>query len=219
MDENRGKGLGIRDQKDEAVIAWKRAGVKAREKRLRDLVARHGIILIRTSCDALQRYAKRMMEVAISEIPRKIVRFSDSLDGGILIQVAISRKGKKVLVDFSGSSPQVDGNTNAVYAVTLSAVLYCFRCIVREDIPLNATDRIGRSSIPNRPDGAHSGEHRKHKNHFEKRAPGHWRQSINNQDYLAAERGGASMTEHRRSHMAVPDAFLDIRKIQYTLET
>jgi N-methylhydantoinase B len=43
-----------------------------------------------------------------------------------------------VCVDFSGSSRQVDGCVNAVYAVTVSCVFYVFRCLVDSDIPSNS---------------------------------------------------------------------------------
>ena len=39
--------------------------------------------------------------------------------------------------DFSGSSYEVYGNCNAPRAVTLSALIYCLRCMVGHDIPLN----------------------------------------------------------------------------------
>ena len=41
-------------------------------------------------------------------------------------------------VDFSGSSRQVNGCVNAVYAVTVSCVFYVFRCLVDSDIPSNS---------------------------------------------------------------------------------
>ena len=43
-----------------------------------------------------------------------------------------------VVVDFSGSDPQVEGSINAVEAITYSACFYVFRCLVREDIPATA---------------------------------------------------------------------------------
>ena len=39
--------------------------------------------------------------------------------------------------DFSGSGPEVYGNCNAPRAITLSALIYCLRCMVGHDIPLN----------------------------------------------------------------------------------
>ena len=43
----------------------------------------------------------------------------------------------EALIDFSSSSPQVEGSVNANFAVTYSAVLYVFRSLVEEDIPFN----------------------------------------------------------------------------------
>jgi N-methylhydantoinase B/oxoprolinase/acetone carboxylase alpha subunit len=41
-------------------------------------------------------------------------------------------------VDFTGSAPQVQGSVNANYAMTLSACLYAFRCLVGDDVLYNA---------------------------------------------------------------------------------
>ena len=78
------------------------------------------------------------MEAAIRRIPAGTHRFEDRLDSGAKIRVAVRRRGNRVEVDFGGSSPQAPDNTNAVFAVTASAVLYVFRCLVAEEIPLNA---------------------------------------------------------------------------------
>lgn len=52
-------------------------------------------------------------------------------------QVTIDRKRREATFDFEGTGPQVFGNTNAPPAVTYSAIIYCLRCLVRSDIPLN----------------------------------------------------------------------------------
>lgn len=41
------------------------------------------------------------------------------------------------MFDFSGTGPEVFGNLNAPRAITLSALIYCLRCLVGRDIPLN----------------------------------------------------------------------------------
>lgn len=41
------------------------------------------------------------------------------------------------MFDFSGTGPEVKGNCNAPRAVTLSALIYCLRCMVGHDVPLN----------------------------------------------------------------------------------
>src|SRR5204863_5502064 len=57
---------------------------------------------------------------------------------GIPIKVRITIKGDRARVDFTGSSPQVAGAVNAVEAITVSAVSYCFRCLVAADVPASA---------------------------------------------------------------------------------
>ena len=62
------------------------------------------------------------------------------LDDGSHIQVAvrIDRRARRATVDFSGSSGQRPGNSNAPLAITKAVVLYVFRTLVGEPIPLNA---------------------------------------------------------------------------------
>jgi 5-oxoprolinase (ATP-hydrolysing) len=62
------------------------------------------------------------------------------LDGGARIVVAISvdRQGRQVRVDFTGTSPQQPSNLNAPLAITKAAVMYVFRTLVAEPLPLNA---------------------------------------------------------------------------------
>ncbi|MEB3256430.1 MAG: hydantoinase B/oxoprolinase family protein [Synechococcaceae cyanobacterium] len=62
------------------------------------------------------------------------------LDDGARIQVLvrIDHARRRARVDFSGTSPQQPGNRNAPLAITRAVVLYVFRCLVGEAIPLNA---------------------------------------------------------------------------------
>jgi N-methylhydantoinase B len=124
-------------------VAAQEACCETGAKRLLDLLARYGPEL-RRALDPLQTYARRRMIAAIRRIPSGRFTFEDFLDDDgivdkpIRIRASVERRGDRVRVDFSGSDPQVAGNVNSVYAVTLSAVLYCFRCLVPDDIPLNA---------------------------------------------------------------------------------
>lgn len=112
-------------------------------RRLTELAARYGGELARYIL-ALQDYARRCMVGAVRRIPSGRYRFEDALDddgiGGppVRIRACVERRGDRVRVDFTGTDGQAAGNVNSVYAVTLSAVLYCFRCLVPDDIPLNA---------------------------------------------------------------------------------
>ncbi|WP_254965134.1 MULTISPECIES: hydantoinase B/oxoprolinase family protein [unclassified Cyanobium] len=62
------------------------------------------------------------------------------LDNGsrIVVAVRIDRAARRARIDFSGTSPQQQGNFNAPLAITKAAVLYVFRCLVGRSIPLNA---------------------------------------------------------------------------------
>ncbi|KAK5116887.1 hypothetical protein LTR62_006608 [Meristemomyces frigidus] len=63
----------------------------------------------------------------------------DYMDDGSPIKLKITIDGEKgeATFDFTGTGPEVYGNTNAPEAVTYSAIIYCLRCLIKEDIPLN----------------------------------------------------------------------------------
>lgn len=63
----------------------------------------------------------------------------DYMDDGSVIHLKLTIDPKKgeSFFDFSGTSPEVYGNWNAPEAVTAAAVIYCLRCLVNVDIPLN----------------------------------------------------------------------------------
>jgi 5-oxoprolinase (ATP-hydrolysing) len=66
--------------------------------------------------------------------------FTSKLDDGSQIQVTITidRDNRSAKIDFTGTSPQLESNFNAPSAVCKAAVLYVFRTLVNDDIPLNA---------------------------------------------------------------------------------
>jgi 5-oxoprolinase (ATP-hydrolysing) len=66
--------------------------------------------------------------------------FDFPLDNGARIRVAVKifREERRARIDFAGTSPQLPNNFNAPAAVCMAAVLYVFRTLVDDDIPLNA---------------------------------------------------------------------------------
>ncbi|MBI3665204.1 MAG: hydantoinase B/oxoprolinase family protein [Acidobacteria bacterium] len=84
------------------------------------------------------------MRGRLAVIPPGTYRFEDFLDDDgvsnspIRIHCVVEIRGSEATVDFSASDAQVKGGVNANRAVTVSAVLYCFRCLVPEDVPYNA---------------------------------------------------------------------------------
>jgi N-methylhydantoinase B len=85
-----------------------------------------------------------MTRRAVARIPAGAYRFEDYLDGDglgrkdIAIRLELTADGRQITLDFSASDDQVPGPVNAVRAITLSACLYVFRCLVQEQIPANA---------------------------------------------------------------------------------
>ena len=63
----------------------------------------------------------------------------DFMDDGNPLKLAltINRKNRTAIFDFRGTGPQQIGNTNAPKAITFSAIIYCLRCLVQSEIPLN----------------------------------------------------------------------------------
>ncbi|KAJ3396516.1 hypothetical protein HDV05_003158, partial [Chytridiales sp. JEL 0842] len=64
---------------------------------------------------------------------------SDRMDDGTQIRLTIHINGSNgsATFDFSGTGPEVYSNTNAPKSVTYSAIIYCLRCLVGLDMPLN----------------------------------------------------------------------------------
>jgi len=123
-----------------AQLAANRIG----ERRLLEITAKYGYKKIHAYMKHLQDYSERIMRQAIREIPDGDYSFNDYLDDDgvsqnpIKIRVNIRVRGDSAEVDFTGSGPQTEGNINANYAITLSATMYVFRCIIRGDVPYNS---------------------------------------------------------------------------------
>ena len=121
-------------------IADLRAQLAANEKGVRELhkmVGQYGL-------DTVIAYMGYVQDNAEESVRRVIDRldsgsFTYPMDNGQQVQVAISidRSDRSAVVDFSGTSPQSANNFNAPAAVCRAAVLYVFRTLVAEDIPMN----------------------------------------------------------------------------------
>ena len=124
----------------EAQVAANRVG----ERRLQEMVTKYGTAEIAAYMEELRGYASRMVRARLREIPDGRYTYADMLDNDgisdepIEIRVAIEIEGDTAVVDFTGTAPQARGSVNAIYAITLSAVFYVFRCIAGADVPANA---------------------------------------------------------------------------------
>lgn len=105
---------------------------------LERLVARFGIRTV-------ERYMRHVQENAAACVRAAVGSLRDGkstveLDGGERIEVAVtvSDDRRRATIDFTGTSPASAGNFNAPSSIVRAAVLYVFRTLVRESIPLNA---------------------------------------------------------------------------------
>lgn len=85
----------------------------------------------------IQQAAEQKMRRALSRLPAGRHEFVDYLDDGSPIAVAVTISGDTAQIDFTGTGPVQAGNLNANRAIVTAAVMYCLRCLIDEDIPLN----------------------------------------------------------------------------------
>ncbi|MFE9646020.1 hydantoinase B/oxoprolinase family protein [Streptomyces sp. NPDC006365] len=121
-------------------LADLRAQIAANQKGV-DEVAR---MIENFGLDVVQAYMKHVQDNAEESVRRVIDALEDGeftyeTDAGAVIRVRISvdRETRSATVDFTGTSPQLDTNFNAPFSVVNAAVLYVFRTLVADDIPLN----------------------------------------------------------------------------------
>ena len=132
-----------------AQLAANRQGMRQLEK----AVDRYGL-------DTVLAYLGFVRENATVSVRRLLDRlkngeFEYELDSGESIRVAVTidRDERSATVDFAGTSAQADSNFNAPEAVTRAAVLYVFRSLIAEEIPMNEgclvplTIRIPKGSL------------------------------------------------------------------------
>ncbi|MFZ2653105.1 MAG: hydantoinase B/oxoprolinase family protein [Burkholderiaceae bacterium] len=125
----------------EQTIADLRAQIAANEKGAQELhamVAQFG----RSTVDAYMRHVQDNAEESVRRVitALKDGSFTLDLDNGarIRVRVTVDAAARAATIDFSGTSAQLRNNFNAPKSVTMAAVLYVFRLLVADDIPLNA---------------------------------------------------------------------------------
>ncbi|MFI4861685.1 MAG: hydantoinase B/oxoprolinase family protein [Phycisphaerales bacterium JB063] len=112
-------------------------------QRLTELVEVYSLDTVAQRGKQLQDYAQRIMARVIGELPDGIYSFEDHLeDDGqgntdIAIRCKLTIKDDHATVDLTRSDDQVAGPVNAVRAIAISAVDYCFRCLASMDLPGN----------------------------------------------------------------------------------
>ncbi|MEP4193195.1 MAG: hydantoinase B/oxoprolinase family protein, partial [Sneathiella sp.] len=116
-----------------AQIAANETGIQE----LRKMVTHFGIDVVNAYMGHVQDNAEESVRRVLDVL--KDGTFTYTLDTGAVINVKISvdRKSRSAVIDFTGTSQQDGGNYNAPKAVSHAAVLYVFRTLIEDEIPLN----------------------------------------------------------------------------------
>jgi 5-oxoprolinase (ATP-hydrolysing) len=145
----------FRERETHALLTGARYPARNPEQNLADLramvaanqkgVAELGRAVEHFGLETVLAYMRHVQDNAEESVRRVIGvlkdgEFAYEMDSGatIRVRITIDRPGRSAVVDFTGTSGQLDSNFNAPAAVTMSAVLYVFRTLVNDDIPLNA---------------------------------------------------------------------------------
>jgi N-methylhydantoinase B len=119
-------------------------------ERLHEICIRYGRERVKRAAKELLDYSEELMRQFLKQIPPGSYWAEDFLDNDGLndrhVRIVVStnsspaRAGRRktVIVDFTGSDPQVEGSLNAVEAITYSACFYVFRCLLAEHVPATA---------------------------------------------------------------------------------
>ena len=138
---------GTRNLKDniadfKAQIAANNRGIQL----LSNLIDEYSLVYVQAYMIFIQRNAESSVKQMLRELSLKqgldsvaTIHTEDLMDDGSTIRLAltIDREQGKAKFDFTGTDPEMFGNCNAPRSITYSAIIYCLRCLVLADIPLN----------------------------------------------------------------------------------
>jgi len=120
------------------------ASLASGAERLADMAERYGPATLAQRGRSLIDYTERIVRKLLAELPDGDYAFEDVLDddgfgqADIPIRCTLTIADDTARLDFTASADQVAGPVNAVRAIALSAVNFCFRCLLPADLPSNA---------------------------------------------------------------------------------
>ncbi|WP_329414921.1 hydantoinase B/oxoprolinase family protein [Nocardia vinacea] len=116
-----------------AQIAANAKGVEE----VRKMIEHFGLDVVEAYMRHVQDNAEESVRRVIDALDDGEYAYATDLGATIRVRITVDRENRSATIDFSGTSGQLDGNFNAPYAVVNAAVLYVFRTLVADDIPLN----------------------------------------------------------------------------------
>jgi N-methylhydantoinase B len=113
--------------------------------RLTELVERHGLEHLRAGMEEILAYAERRTRAALSDLPDGTYTAEDVLEDDadgeprdVALRVKATIRGERLVLDFTGTDPQVAGNLNCPFSVTKSAAFFAVRVLTDPDAPPSA---------------------------------------------------------------------------------
>ncbi|MFI2264055.1 hydantoinase B/oxoprolinase family protein [Streptomyces tubercidicus] len=125
----------------DANLADLRAQIAANEKgiqELRRMTEQFGLDVVRAYMGHVQDNAEESVRRIIAELSDGSYRYETDSGAEIHVALTVDRAARSAVLDFAGTSPQLPGNANAPSSVVMAAVLYVFRTLAADDIPLNS---------------------------------------------------------------------------------
>jgi 5-oxoprolinase (ATP-hydrolysing) len=125
----------------EQNMADLRAMVAANEKgahELHRMVGAFGLPVVHAYMRHVQDNAEEAVRRVIEVLKEGEFRYEMDNGAAIRVKIAIDRKARSAVLDFTGTAAQLPSNFNAPPAVCMAAVLYVFRTLVDDEIPMNA---------------------------------------------------------------------------------
>jgi N-methylhydantoinase B len=122
-------------------IADFKAQIAANTRGLQELIKminQYGLETVQTYMQFVQDNAEESVRRAINVLQNGSFIYEMDSGAKIQVKVIINRENRSAKIDFTGTSAQLNSNFNAPKAVTQAAVLYVFRTLVDNNIPLNA---------------------------------------------------------------------------------
>jgi N-methylhydantoinase B len=115
------------------------------ERLLVDLVAKHGLDVVKGAVQYVLDHGEQSMTTAIAEIPDGDYEFTDYLDDDgfdthlpIRYQCNVAIRGGRAEIDFSGTERQCQGNISGVWSINASGAMIAFKMVVDPFTPMNA---------------------------------------------------------------------------------
>ncbi|MEU6427079.1 hydantoinase B/oxoprolinase family protein [Microbispora sp. NPDC046973] len=121
-------------------LADLRAQIAANAKGVEEvgaMIGHFGLDVVRAYMRHVQDNAESAVRAVIDALSEGRCRYEMDCGAVIAVRVSVDRARRTATIDFTGTSPQLDTNLNAPSAVVTAAVLYVFRTLVADEIPLN----------------------------------------------------------------------------------